>query len=157
MSVFNLPLEPKQQRLVDLLDQGITPIVRISKDTEFIDLEEGSMAKVVEYKKDYEDDSEYVLELTLDFSEFEEYNKNFQKFVFHSDKGLVKYSDSPIYPKSKRTTIFVGYGSDQYFELLDSSHKNELFDRYQKDVNKGSQTYVNWLEEELKKAKKRCC
>ena len=87
----------------------------------------------IERSRECDEGNELGYKITLDFSEFVEYNRQFETESFYTaiPGELAKWSDSNYYPKS---------------------HKEELY-VYEKEFSKGVEIVTSELNEELAKVK----
>jgi hypothetical protein len=75
----------------------------VEKDETMFDA--GMRGRVTDYQIQHED----VVKITVDFSQFEEFNKQFEKATFYGKDGQanLKWSESPFYPNNKVEIIYV--------------------------------------------------
>lgn len=145
----------KTKELVELIRQGVTPIVRFQDPHSHGELEPdpGMLGRILEVGQvDEYDPKESTVDFTVDFLEFTEQNKAFATRNFYDANGqpTLTWMETDYYEKSAICRIHEMYKSGG--ELCDLEHfeivsENKILTEY---LESGSKlTYTNWLEEKL--------
>jgi len=87
-----------------------------------IDFDAGMMGQIVSVTSDSDD----VIRLLVDFSNYVEYNKGFEQANYYDEKGepTLKWSETKGYPKNFRETIYLEADTDRFpppFEIVEKS------------------------------------
>jgi len=148
----------KTKDLMDMLDNGVQPIIKFTTRISDIDgPDPDMMGKVIRYRdEDVWDRESSTIFFDIDISEFEEYNKTKAIPNWYDDKGnpTLTWFESSMYPKNGIESVcemLVENSEPADLSLFEVFEISEYFKEYQDTGFKG--TYVKFLEEKLDKLK----
>lgn len=128
-----------------MIKNGVKPVIQFNEKTLEHDYEPDPLMRARVESIQY--DTYHVWILHCDLTEFEEFNKQFERRDFkgyNGETGLL-WRESPLYPKNKLYKIYIDDDEDDVlFDVLDDS----LFKDFQKETK--GESYIEWLENQVK-------
>lgn len=131
------------RELATLVMDGIRPVVTFAKPVEDQEsyLEGGMRGRLVGVLRDEE---EYI-SLAVDLTEFDEFNKQYEKANYYDKSGVARLTarEAGFYKPSE--SVYVGPNDDVEVLVIEDAEALLLYKRYQADG--GGKSYVQWLEQ----------
>lgn len=137
----------KFKQIAKLVQDGATLPVVCKKEVESLEsyAEAHMRARIIRAREDGDD----VLVLTLDFTEFDDFNKAFEQANYYDKSGNATLTarQANLYKPHEDYYVHPDYPFSEFFEIL-SEQQSAFFARFTAEAKPG-QPYISWLEEKL--------
>jgi hypothetical protein len=113
--------------------------------------EPGMRAQIVSVNADtsFSDPKEHIYTIVFDYTEFDDYNKNFESANYYDPRGVACLTARQADLYRLRETIYFGcpdhWPFENYFTVL-NAHQLVLIERFKKS---GQKNYLSWLEDQI--------
>lgn len=141
----------KTKELIDILKQGVKPVVKFTEGIHEIEsADPNMMGRVVGYKDiDIWERGSETVTFIIDFSEFVEYNKNFAERSWRDDNGspTLTWFESKFYPKDHKEDIvemLIENFKDSKLEMFEVVETSKHFEDFL--AQKEETDYIKYLE-----------
>lgn len=117
-----------------------------------IDFDKGMQAKIISVKKCKHDET--IFEILVDFSEFEEINKQFGQANYYDEeqKPRLFWWETNSYPKDKREKIYLDTRTEKYpfpFEIVEELSFNPIYSEKIKNYSLDVLKHLRRIREEF--------
>ena len=143
----------------DLYYRYLNSIITFKKGCEDLEsyCEAGMKAKItgIVLERMEEKEADLVYKITLDYSQFDDYNKNFETANYYDNNGNPTLTAREAGFYHIQDTLYLGSDNiwpwSNYFDVEHDSTSNRMFERYSRRTMDTDLTYLKWLETQLSK------